>query len=86
MDIKTTYMGLKLKNPIIVASCGLSKSVDSIRKLGDAGAGCIVLKSLFEEQVVAETREIEKYVGPSWHTEALDYIYPTDCQFELYLL
>lgn len=74
MDIKTTYMGLKLKNPIIVASCGLSKSVDSIRKLVDAGAGCIVLKSLFEEQVVAETREIEKYVGPSWHTEALDYI------------
>ncbi len=74
MDIRTTYMGLKLKNPIIVASCGLSKSVDSIRKLVDAGAGCIVLKSLFEEQVVAETREIEEFIDPSWHTEALDYI------------
>ena len=67
-------MGLQLKNPIIVASCGLSKSLDGIHRLVDAGAGCIVLKSLFEEQMVAETREIEKYVDPSSHTEALDYI------------
>ncbi|HIJ64554.1 MAG TPA: dihydroorotate dehydrogenase-like protein [Candidatus Hydrogenedentes bacterium] len=74
MNTETTYMGLKLKNPIIVASCGLSKSVDSIGRLVDAGAGGIVLKSLFEEQLLAETREIEEYVGPSSHPEALSYI------------
>jgi len=74
MDLTTTYMGLKLKNPIIVASSGLSKSLDGIRKLADAGAGAIVIKSLFEEQVVAETNEIEKYINSGSHTEALDYI------------
>ncbi len=74
MNITTTYMGLKLKNPIIVASSGLSKSVDGISKLADAGAGAIVIKSLFEEQVLAETQEIEKHIGLDSHTEALDYI------------
>ena len=74
MDLSTTYMGLKLKNPVIVASSGLSKSVDGIRKLADAGAGAIVIKSLFEEQIMAETNEIEKYIDLGSHTEALDYI------------
>ncbi|MBO4394556.1 MAG: dihydroorotate dehydrogenase-like protein [Spirochaetales bacterium] len=50
-DLKTTYMGLKLKNPIIVASSPLTSTLDSLRKCEDAGAGAVVLKSIFEEQI-----------------------------------
>ena len=46
--LKTTYLGLQLKNPIIVGSSGLTNSVAKIKKLQAAGAGAIVLKSLFE--------------------------------------
>jgi dihydroorotate dehydrogenase (fumarate) len=73
-NIKTTYLGLKLENPLLVASCSLSKSVDKIKKIADAGAGGVIVKSLFEEQMDSETREIEEYITPSWHTEAYDYV------------
>jgi len=54
MDLTTTYMGLKLKNPIIVSSSKLTSEIDSIKKCADQGAGAIVLKSLFEEQLLAD--------------------------------
>ncbi len=73
-DLKTTYLGLSFKNPLLVASCSLSKSVDGIRKIADAGAGGAVIKSLFEEQIDRETRELEAQIGSSWHTEARDYV------------
>ncbi|MFX0210022.1 MAG: dihydroorotate dehydrogenase-like protein [Candidatus Hodarchaeota archaeon] len=73
-DLNTTYMGLKLNNPIMVSSCGLSDSIDGVRKIASAGAGCVVLKSLFEEQMDMETRDIGQYIGHSWHTEAFDYV------------
>ena len=57
MDISTTYMGLKLKNPIIIGSSGLSGSIDNIRKLSGSGAGAIVLKSIFEEQIRWESEQ-----------------------------
>ena len=50
-DLRTTYMGLKLKNPIIVASSPLTASLDSLKKCEDSGAGAVVLKSIFEEQI-----------------------------------
>jgi len=50
-DISTSYMGLELKNPLIVGSSGLTNSVENIIKLAKAGAGAVVLKSLFEEQI-----------------------------------
>jgi dihydroorotate dehydrogenase (fumarate) len=74
MDLKTTYMGINFKNPLIVSSCGLSKSLAGIQKIEAAGAGGVVLKSMFEEQIMAETRELEKYVSTESHTEALDYL------------
>jgi dihydroorotate dehydrogenase (fumarate) len=49
------YMGLTLKNPIIVGSSGLTNSVEDIKKLESAGAGAVVLKSIFEEQIRFET-------------------------------
>jgi len=69
-DLNTTYMGLTLNNPIIVSSCSLSDNVDGVRKIASAGAGCVVLKSLFEEQMDLETRDIGRYVGHSWHKQS----------------
>jgi dihydroorotate dehydrogenase (fumarate) len=74
-DLSTEYMGLKLKNPLIVASCSLSKQLDGIHRVADSGAGAVVLKSLFEEQIQKEmVEDIEQYIGPSWHYEAYDYV------------
>ncbi|MDD3642212.1 MAG: dihydroorotate dehydrogenase-like protein [Candidatus Krumholzibacteria bacterium] len=73
-DLRTTYMGLEIGNPLVVASCGLTKSADAVRRCADAGAGAVVLKSLFEEQVVGEMKEQKQYATAAWHPEALDYI------------
>ena len=74
-DLSTQYMGLKLKNPLIVASCSLSKDADGIKRLADHGAGAVVVKSLFEEQVQKDVVEdLEQHIGPTWHAEAYDYV------------
>jgi len=73
-NLNTTYLGLKLKNPIIVSSSGLTNSIEKIQKLVDAGAGAIVLKSLFEEQINHEINsQIQKGEGYDY-PEAMDYI------------
>ena len=72
MDLSTTYMGLKLKNPIIIGSCGFTNSVDSIQKLEDAGAAAVVLKSIFEEQILNEAGQL--HAESMGHAEASDYI------------
>jgi dihydroorotate dehydrogenase (fumarate) len=71
-DITTTYMGLKLNNPIIVSSCDLTKSVGGIKKCAEAGAGAVVLKSIFEEQflIKGDIPEQDYNIYP----EALDYL------------
>jgi dihydroorotate dehydrogenase (fumarate) len=61
-DLSTTYLGLKLNNPIIVGSCGFTNSINKIKELADHQAGAIVLKSLFEEQIQAEfSANLESY-------------------------
>ena len=74
VDLSTEYMGLRLRNPVIVASCGLTSNIEGIRRCADAGPGAIVLKSLFEEQIRVETEDVEKYLWFSGHPEALDYV------------
>ena len=54
MNLTTTYMGLNLKNPIVPSASPLSKSIDNIRRMEDAGAAAVVLYSLFEEQIELE--------------------------------
>lgn len=54
MDLSTTYMGLSLKNPLIVGACDLTGHMESIKKVDEAGAGALVIKSLFEEQIQLE--------------------------------
>jgi dihydroorotate dehydrogenase (fumarate) len=71
-DLATTYMGLKLRNPIIVSSSDLTKTTEGIIRCYDAGAGAVVLKSLFEEQfLIRENVEGEDGII---YPEALDYL------------
>jgi len=56
-DLSTSYLGLQLKNPIIVGSSGLTDSVEKIKNLEDLGAAAVVLKSLFEEEIIMEMEE-----------------------------
>jgi dihydroorotate dehydrogenase (fumarate) len=70
-DLKTTFAGLELRNPIVVSSSGLTDSVEKILKLEEAGAGAVVLKSLFEEQILVDAEVIS---GSSNYPEADDYI------------
>ena len=75
MDLSTTYMGLELKNPIIVSSSKLTSQLNNIKKCAEKGAGAIVLKSLFEEQLLADPAKLmeqdEKYY---WFPEAVEFI------------
>jgi len=71
-DLSTQYMGLTLKSPIIVGSCGLTYSIDTIKKLEANGAAAIVLKSLFEEQIMLDSDSLKSdFPG---HVEEMDYI------------
>lgn len=57
MDISTSYMGLKLKSPIIVGSSSLTENIENSKAYEKAGAGAVVLKSLFEEQILHDVDE-----------------------------
>ena len=61
MDLSTSYLGLKLRNPLIVSSSTLTATADGVAKCEKAGAGAVVLKSLFEEQIIADTKKEEGY-------------------------
>ncbi len=69
-----TYMGLQLANPIIVSSSSLTQDVDGVVKLAGAGAGAVVLKSLFEEQIEYDIGQAADDVDFGSHPEAADYI------------
>ncbi|MFL7871356.1 MAG: dihydroorotate dehydrogenase-like protein, partial [Anaerolineales bacterium] len=75
MDLSTTYLGMKLKNPIVPSASPLSRTVSSIRKLEDAGAAAVVLYSLFEEELNQESRTLDRYLteGTESYAEALSY-------------
>jgi len=75
MDLSTTYLGLKLKNPVVASASPLSRSLDSMRHLEDAGVSAIVMYSLFEEQLTHEAEAMEHYksYGTESFAEALSY-------------
>ncbi len=74
-NLETSWMGLKLKNPIIAASCGLTNSVENIVELERNGVGAVVLKSLFEEQIANEVNHtMEQGEFSNYYPEAEDYI------------
>ena len=75
MDLSTTYMGLKLKHPVVASASPLSYTLDGIRGLEAGGASAIVLYSLFEEQIESESHLLDHYLnyGADAFAEALDY-------------
>ena len=62
-DLSTTYLGLNLKNPLVASASPLSKKIDRARKLEDAGIAAIVMYSLFEEQIIRESLELDHYLS-----------------------
>ena len=76
-NLKTSYMGLELKNPIIAGASNLMRSIDSIKKIEEAGAAAIVYKSLFEEQIQLERLQLQESLEEydDRHAEMID-IFP----------
>ncbi|MFO7977703.1 MAG: dihydroorotate dehydrogenase-like protein [Bacteroidales bacterium] len=74
-DLSTTYMGLDLRSPVIVGSSGLTSNLSNLEIMEQKGAGAVVLKSLFEEQIKFEVRKVFSYDDvQNSYTEAEDYI------------
>lgn len=73
--LATTYLGMELKNPIIVGSSPLTASLDKLKKCEDAGAGAVVVKSIFEEQIDMDAaRMISETEGFVVHTDGQDFL------------
>ena len=68
VDLTTTYLGLKLKNPLVIGACPLTEQLETLRRLEAAGAAAAVLPSLFEEQI--EHDQIEMARVQDFHTES----------------
>jgi dihydroorotate dehydrogenase (fumarate) len=76
IDLSTDYLGLHLKNPVVVSSSPLQREVDNIRKMEDAGASAVVLHSLFEEQITLESEDLDRSLnqGTESFAESLNYL------------
>ena len=75
-DLTTTYLGLNLKNPLVASASPLSKKLENAKKLEDAGVSAIVMYSLFEEQIIHDSLELDHYLtrGTNSFAEALTYL------------
>ncbi len=85
VDLSTEYLGLRLKNPVVIAACPLTEPLDSLRRLEDAGAAAAVFPSLFEEQIEHEEVELTRVheFGTETYAEALTYFpQPEHYRFE----
>lgn len=76
VDMKTTYLGLPLKNPLVASASPLSKKLDTAKQLEEAGIAAIVMYSLFEEQIVQESLKLDRDLSRGTYSfaEALEYI------------
>lgn len=72
--LKATYMGLELKNPIIVSSNPLTNSVESVIRLEKAGAAAVVMRSIFEESINAEASEMTSALMDDTSMAAMEYL------------
>jgi dihydroorotate dehydrogenase (fumarate) len=75
-DLTTRYLGLTLKNPIVASASPLTKKIENAKKLDEAGVGAIVMYSLFEEQIIHDSLELDHYLtrGTDTFAEALTYL------------
>jgi dihydroorotate dehydrogenase (fumarate) len=76
IDLSTTYLGLKLKNPLVASASPLSKKIEQVRRMEEAGIAAVVMYSLFEEQIIHESLELDHYLTRSANgfAEALNYL------------
>jgi dihydroorotate dehydrogenase (fumarate) len=76
VDLSTTYLGIKLKNPLVASSSPLTQKIESIRKIEEAGISAVVLHSLFEEQIAQESLKLNRDLmrGSESFAEALTYL------------
>jgi len=91
-DLSTTYLGLQLSSPLVPSASPLSRNLDTIRRLEDAGAAAIVLHSLFEEQIEFEGHLLDRYLNvsadssyweaTSYHPEPDDFRLPPEQYLE----
>jgi dihydroorotate dehydrogenase (fumarate) len=84
MDLTTKYLGLDLRSPLVPAASPLSIEIDNLKQMEDAGAGAVVLESLFEEQLRADRVELAERLeqGTESFAEALTY-FPEPTEFKL---
>jgi len=84
MDLSTTYLGLKLRTPLVVGASPLTKQIDTIKRLEDNGAAAVVLHSLFEEQIRMEEQDLDAKLaqGSESFAEAMSYL-PSLSDFKL---
>ena len=75
VDLTTTYLGLKLKNPLVASPSPLSEKVDNVKRMEQAGISAVVMYSLFEEQIIHESLELDYFLnrGTESFAEALTY-------------
>lgn len=76
IDLSTTYLGLKLKNPLVASASPLSRKIETVKRLEEAGISAIVMYSLFEEQIIHESLELDHFLsrGTNSFAEALTYL------------
>ena len=84
MDITSNYLGMRLKSPIVASASPLTESVEYIRQFEDAGAGAVVLHSLFEEQLQLESNDLDFHLSNNAesYAEALSY-FPEQDEYEM---
>jgi len=84
MDLSTSYLGLALKNPLVVSPSPLCQELGNIRQMEDAGASAVVLHSLFEEQLTLESQDLDRFLtsGTESFAESLSY-FPDMGQYNL---
>jgi len=75
-DLTTTYLGLNLKNPLVASASPLSRKAENAKKLEDAGVSAVVMYSLFEEQIIHDSLELDHYLtrGTNSFAEAITYL------------
>jgi dihydroorotate dehydrogenase (fumarate) len=75
IDLSTRYLGLELRNPIVVSASPLTEDIENIKRMEEAGAAAVVMHSLFEEQITLESNELDCHLcrGAESYAESLNY-------------
>jgi dihydroorotate dehydrogenase (fumarate) len=76
VDLTTTYLGMKLKNPLVASASPLSEKIETVKKLEESGIAAVVMYSLFEEQIIHESLELDHFLtqGSYSSSEAVTYL------------